>query len=152
MTELRSELRPEDLRIGNWVCENDIFENPAWHHTVIGIGIKESDDIWLSNCDIFKASELYPIPLSEDWLKRFGFEDIGTGAPYLSISQDCRIVVPIKNTDVHTFVENDYEEDSSLGFSGGSTQLNTLNKYVHQLQNLYHSLTGADLKELNKSF
>jgi len=67
-------MKVTELRIGNWVCENELVENEVWHQWVIGIGIKEDDDIWVSNCDIYKASELHPIPLTKKWLKKFGFK------------------------------------------------------------------------------
>ena len=140
MTEQRSELRPEDLRIGNWVCENDIFENPAWHHTVIGIGIKESDDIWLSNCDIFKASELYPIPLSEDWMKRFGLEKDNE-------TYSWGILITLDKCDFMFEIEV-FANEPGFYYRDKCHEIKT----VHHLMNLFHSLTGADLKELNKSF
>ena len=144
---MKAELRPEDLRIGNWVCENDIFENPAWHHTVIGIGIKESDDIWLSNCDIFKASELYPIPLSEDWPERLGFGVHKFPSP----SRGKTLYFKVDNETFWIEIYFPRNEKIDVVISLNDKYLRHI-KYVHHLQNLYYSLTGADLKELNKSF
>jgi hypothetical protein len=80
--------------------------------------------------DIWDSSKKYnPIPLTPEWLKRFGFE-----------------LQPRKNH---------YEEYWKYGiltlhiYSAQATPVGVINstkfKYVHQLQNLYFALTGTEL-------
>jgi hypothetical protein len=73
---------------------------------------------------------LRPIPLTEDWLMKFGFTQ------HLScewVHQGCCIVFEFKST-----------VECSLNEIGQAIDLDTI-KYVHQLQNLYHALTGEEL-------
>jgi len=74
--------------------------------------------------------ELYePIPLTEEWLLKFGFID--TGSYYLkgafSIAK-----MPWTNGKIGLYA---YAMDYSMEL-----------KYVHQLQNLYFALTGEELE------
>ncbi len=117
------ELKANELRIGNWV-------------TLIKENIYENKDYQLDAYDIYKASEfdditecLLPIPLTEEWLIKFGVYDkklcIDNGA-FLWIDDD------------FTFAVGEPYE------AGGNDKKI---KYVHQLQNLYHSLTvGLELQ------
>lgn len=74
-----------------------------------------------------------PIPLTEEWLLRFGFED--------------RFVI-------EAYIKGDIivREDYKIGIHDGLHN-NTFIKdmeYVHQLQNLYFALTEEELELLNK--
>jgi len=109
----------KELRIGNYV----LFENyPEL--------IKES--YYLRPPLLI---HLDPIPLTEEWLLKIGFElrngythkTDGYKVYYLDISSTCRI-----NCDSF----NNYEYAEFRGFKF---------KYVHQLQNLYFAITGEEL-------
>ena len=67
-----------------------------------------------------------PVPLNERWLKEFGFKEAGNG--WFSINKDFLIIGEYKK--------------------GRWREINVLFdhlEYVHQLQNLYFSLTGKEL-------
>lgn len=34
-------MNAKNMRIGNWVCENELVESEVWHQQVIGIGMKD---------------------------------------------------------------------------------------------------------------
>jgi hypothetical protein len=110
------ELKVKDLRIGNWV-------------TLIKQNIYENKDYQLDDYDIFKASEfdditecLLPIPLTEEWLIKFGLKD-----KYYFVGELC-----LSSDENGYYLSND-----DIGFCLEYIE------YVHQLQNLYHSLTGG---------
>ncbi len=77
------------------------------------------------------AEMFEPIELTEEWLIKFGFNEHGAIFIGLDVSsQDLQITV---GGDV--LIYDDNEDFISLNEV----------KYVHQLQNLYHSLTGNEL-------
>ena len=95
------------------------------------------------------GDDLKPIPLTEEWLLKFGFEkfvydseETGYGTEYkLKASEDVFMV---------------YSDDFSLGlYSDESREENDMAviptyehiKHVHQLQNLYFALTGEELTQ-----
>ena len=133
-------MNPEDLRIGNLVRQKGIegdlgmIEVESIHEDGInvraethyngyeGYGVLEVGYEW---------KEIEGIPLTEEWLEKFGFVFDGImwwdkdGFGYSFIDQRCS----------HEHKENVFNE---LPFY----------QYIHQLQNLYHSLTGEDLPTL----
>ena len=123
-----------ELRIGNWV-----YHNPsAWSY--------RNDDGVISNYsgfnkDCFKWEEsdwyalgestldisiIHPIPLTEEWLVRFGFELNANKYRTNDSKLICHKMIDVK-------------------ISGSKYNLKHI-KYVHQLQNLYFALTGEELK------
>ena len=72
--------------------------------------------------------KIEPIPLTEEWLLKFGFEKN-------------------KNSDLY-FRLNNYEYFIENGIiDNGYSRMNEISvKYVHQLQNLYFALTGKELE------
>lgn len=135
----------KELRIGNWVLDSD-RENP-YLHQVVRIESEEYT-IWNSGDDYnivvkiegsedgyfdMKAS---PIPLSEELLVRFG-------AVY------SHTVISIKMYKINDYYVAIREE--GFRFIHKSTNTGAYEpikdlKYVHQLQNLYFSLTGTELE------
>jgi len=113
-------MRAEELRIGNWVTEKFVGKADK----DIQILEKEMHDL------IYGASEFWhPIPLTEEWLKRFGFKVINALHDGTSVFQ---------RADSKTL----YLHNSGCWISGAS---HVSCKYVHQLQNLYFALTGEEL-------
>mgnify|MGYP003148218537 CR=1 FL=1 len=98
-----------ELRVGNLVFK--------------GMDYFEADYITIG-----MAHNYEPIPLTEEWLVKFGFVEnsisIGSYA-YLRIEKDLTFAVGVP-----------YE-------SGGNSRAL---KHVHQLQNLYFALTGTELE------
>ena len=73
-------------------------------------------------------SDLQPIPLTEKWLLKFGFEvfEFDNGQPNQYRFKDRLLVI---------------REEKFVDY-GSSVAI----KYVHQLQNLYFALTGQELQ------
>lgn len=125
----------KELRIGNIV--NSVFTNEP-----------ETIDLWALNkiangnsqnsyCPHLKVFE--PIPLTEEWLIKFGALEVPT-------KSDLRFIL---NDSVLDVFQDGFSKDlsfrfvlkSGINFNGVSFPIN----YVHQLQNLYFALTNTEL-------
>jgi hypothetical protein len=130
-------MEANELRVGNWV--NSELRGEVYTILVNGIcsyGINETINEFEG---VFKKpmcdeGSIEPIPLNEEWLKRFGFE----GHPY--------------NSDWMCVDVNGGElQLTKAGLSvcylahGQPFNIGVSCKHVHQLQNLYHALTGKEL-------
>lgn len=110
-----------ELRIGNWY---------EWHGKQSQITLSDFIEEYETGQSFFHK---HPIPLTEEWLVKFGFEwSIAHQAHHLEgfayvidICQlYCRVIKYKRNGEVLTSI-----------------------KHVHQLQNLYFALTGEELTE-----
>lgn len=130
----------KELRIGNLVTDQfyESFKTVIEVESVNdkGINLQICDDgnypecakIWIE--PEYKFNDLNPIPLTEEWLIKFGL--IKLRSPMLSFVLGC-----------YEICFNPISEDYSVILKGGV--ICTL-KYVHQLQNLYFALTGKELE------
>jgi hypothetical protein len=115
-------LTAKDLRVGNWVQNK--FGTP---YQVTASIILEFSNFGVKD---------EPIPLTEEWLLRFGFEFIGYGG---------------NKSYSHKFKsEENYGGGFQISMIKGWRYHANLGhmvyiEYVHQLQNLFHSLTGEEL-------
>ena len=96
-----------ELRIGNWVR----IHTQEYQMTIEDFNFKE---------DFIK-----PIPLTEEWLLKFGFEKTRWGMR--------RYPLEIRGSVV------------MFGHQSAQRHLNIRCEYIHQLQNLYFSLTNQEL-------
>ena len=111
-------MKPEELRIGNWV--NALYELP----------IQVDRDDFAYHSGLGKIEGFTPIPLTEQWLKDFGFTHDG-GDGWLSPIGE-HFYWCLRDEFIHKM----YRNTKFIGV-----------KYVHQLQNLYYALTGTELKK-----
>ena len=102
-----------------------------------GIDIYKLDE---SNC-----ADIAPIELTEDWLKRLGFKKFGRN--------DLPRTLSYKKDWISVFPANSFSDFKGYGFmyykkefAGSVESARTVIEYVHQLQNLFHSLTGSELE------
>lgn len=126
----------KELRIGNLIHFNgsreevgvvtgiveSVFDSPATIYLNYRIDITTSTD------------KTNPIPLTEEWLLRFGFKNTDTGFEIKAWREnDFNIIL----------VGHKYAVPSSSGFFGlvNTSHIN----YIHQLQNLYFAITGKEL-------
>lgn len=104
-------MKANELRLGNWVYDEGDLKTP-----IQIVRLEEDNTGWLK-----------PIPLTEEWLLKFGAEE-----NILRLIDD----MWIQFEDGEWCVCNDND-----GFYDVSCI-----KHVHQLQNLYFALTGEELK------
>lgn len=120
-----------ELRIGNIVNTSDYINLEVLGISSINVGLKLEYTKFIS----VNIDELKPIPLTKEWLLKFGF-DFSIDTWYLN-------GVAIWETECC-----DAKGNEEIGFfyelrDVGMMDMNI--KYVHQLQNLYFALTGKEL-------
>lgn len=140
-------MKAQELRIGNLVHQvsrsNAVnlplpFAMQVWQVGIFNSEILTTDER-PESAEFIKVAntDLLPIPLTPEWLEKFGAKRYGHGSGYLidsyylSVAKDGSFLIGI------LFADNSI------------TNLKKL-KHVHQLQNLYFALTGEELtiKEL----
>ena len=117
-------IQANELRIGNWVNfhnDNTYFE--VTEITKEGLGVRnETMDTWI------EIDEFSPVPLTPEILEKCGFKDSEWEHKTKS---ECLFV---GNDIIHIMDAR----DKNYSFTAPC-------KYLHQLQNLYFSLTGTEL-------
>lgn len=155
-------IKPQELRIGNLVTDEfydsckTIIEVESINKKGINLLIEDDGDLpelaemWVS--PEFTFDKLHPIPLTEEWLIKFGAKNCGEWG--LSILLDDEnytetyLLIDNPSWDTNTFYEVDYGTSKKMHSINAETdELKTIAiiQYVHQLQNLVFSLTGEEL-------
>jgi len=113
-------MNAQELRIGNYVY----YVNPN--------GDRVEFQVLGLNTD---ASDIDPIPLTEEWLLNFGFDSHNIH----SLNKFMSIELGMDGDFFNAFIRQENNDDTV-----DCILLEEL-KHVHQLQNLYHALTGKEL-------
>jgi hypothetical protein len=130
-------MKAQELRIGNYL-KNDV---------VVKIDAKIIFNIWA------EAEDYEPIPITEEWILKFGFEMFD----YLvsDVFDDDFVYIAyklmLKNKKSYYTICNrrtDYFDFCLKVIWAEEIQLSAI-KYVHELQNLYFALEGEEL-EINQ--
>lgn len=113
-------MKATELRIGNYV--NAYLGAPISENLLTIVTASTFLDMDKDNKTTYN-----PIPLTEEWLLRFGFENSSSfGVEYYEIGK-----LTICQSDCLAYIEDLYGIEV---------------KHVHQLQNLYFALTGEELQ------
>jgi len=112
-------MKATELSLGNWFEIKD--QEVKTYAQIEGVG-----NLQLAAGQLWSIEELEPIPLTEEWLERFGFE--WDGEMWFHKAEDW-IMIDLSDNMVRLWDGWLYREI----------------KYVHTLQNLYHALTGEEL-------
>jgi hypothetical protein len=92
-----------------------------------------------------ETTRIEGIPLTEEWLLKFGFKEGSTYDFGLSLKR----VPDYSINDFRIMLSNSVYHYIRKAWDGGSSEENesiTEIKYVHQLQNLFFALTGTELE------
>lgn len=117
------ELKANELRIGNYL--NTIH------------GIKRVSDISVDRYCWFTDNQCEPIPLTEEWLFKFGFEKINRNFLLEFYNNGCFFY----DLNKKEFWIGGYDScASSQGFTVDNIE------FVHQLQNIIFTLINKELK------
>lgn len=124
-------MKATELRIGNWIYVDgkpiDIASNVI------------SEYHW---SELTTTPTTYsPIPLTEEWLKKFGFKQWQSHVS-INVGSENRIYWQI-GKERNLFWES---YDNTFTLDRVNKEDSPRVKYVHQLQNLYHALTNQELE------
>lgn len=123
-------MRDRDLRIGNWY-------NSVKFNTSVQCTLSDLYDLCANSDGAYTDPPIdkmfSPIPLDESWLVGFGF--VWVDKILQGWQLEPLVVYPSMGLS-----------DQKVVFKGSKIEC----IYVHQLQNLYHSLTGNELKRTSK--
>jgi hypothetical protein len=117
------ELKPTDLRIGNYVYNTE--------GKIDTVGIEAMKYIVAYGGT--KICQVKPIELTEEWFLKFGFDSLDTSFGKLFEFRTGRYAWLIDNFGSLHLDYTEYENLANV-------------KYVHELQNLYFALTGQELE------
>lgn len=120
-------MEAKELRIGNWY---DCFGRPnqaSWA-TIKDLENAPKNQLWCK-----------PIPLTEEWLVRFGFKLEKSG--WFVLKRGSK-----KTNDLKIFHFGNMYCDEKFNTKGGFSSGHMMIEYIHQLQNLYFALTGHELE------
>lgn len=117
-------MKANELRIWNWV-------NIAREDGVGGMDISRIEQISDNDIKLFDDYIIEPIPLTEEWLLKFGF----------NTDSDCWYYYKDWSSKHDTFkvAKDEFNNFFMVGYHSKSF------KHVHQLQNLYFALTNEEL-------
>lgn len=116
-----------ELRLGNWYYVKTI--TGEWREEQLKRGANLDA---LDGCSIDEAK---PIPLTEEWLLKFGFDEVDGNQFYKFFDLG----------DFRVFIHN--EGDSVfVHWKGERIEPYTNNFYIHSFQNLYFALINEELK------
>ena len=126
-----------DLRLGNWLYYTK--------ETMFPMQVYALGNDWVqldfegNESDVFENTdkEIYPIPFSDRFLSELSKNIIYDGyLMYIGPNNDLEVYVGIKD-GVIFLTPSVNDDDFEIGISI---------RYVHELQNIYHALTGKELE------
>lgn len=128
-------MQPQELRIGNWVKSDEV-----------GI-IQVNAHLILHLTQVLSAVSGFvePIPISEEWLLKMGFEKVYASWMRIYYTVDMEdeetetigIYIHVETGNCCILNQTDNEQ-------GANTKQSI--KYVNQLQNLFYALSGQELE------
>lgn len=130
-------MKANELRIGNLIQELD--------YTIIQLDY----DIIYELIEGIKELDYYePIPLTEEWLLKFGFTNYEwcDDCAFIKIHGGHLMARLLKGKWILTKTRVTKDRDGHMTNGHDKIVKDDLIKHVHQLQNLYFSLTGEELE------
>lgn len=141
-------MKASELRLGNYIQVNNgsNYTGIGTVATMSNTG-EENDVAYYDNNGLYEYTDLrlfQPVPLTEEWLIKFGFEAYSTHVNYIELQ--IKSNKPSNHVVIRYGLQRDYFNifnHSECDFT--EMQYLTEVKFVHQLQNLYFALTGEEL-------
>ena len=133
----------KELRIGNYVTFNYYFKGVKKRITRVAslnqktciVNDFENGAVEISL--FYESESIEPIPLTEQWLLRFGFEKGDDMIFQHQINTTTAISIRLPDKEISIYNGINWCDWYEINFQN-----------VHQLQNLYFALTGEELKEI----
>jgi len=127
------ELKANECRYGNFIIGTyESEDDNLVHETICEFKFYDCYNNYYnveSKERIEEFTGFKPIPLTEEWLLKFGFEKIGRNFT----TKDNFVIWLSLSSETYQFRLHGYGKDIEI-------------KFVHQLQNLYYALTNEELK------
>jgi hypothetical protein len=136
-------MKASELRIGNWVdvgMKEDIEEFGTDLHNVVVSEIS-TKSITYNKIGLASMIIVKPIPLTEEWLLKFGFVE---DAQIFDIQYYEKQFLKAATLSIQLCNGICEKRNASIGYDLEWIFIGDI-IYVHQLQNLYHALTGKEL-------
>lgn len=131
-------MKRNELRIGNLVDLGNRIAKiiEISNLSCVVVDLEETQDT------IEDYERTKPIPLTEEWLYKFGFKDIDKGDhdynTYTDPNHNYYLQIDVRKKDgKYSILDNSFDDLRDFSMVDIS--------YVHQLQNLYFALTGEEL-------
>lgn len=137
-------IKGKDLRLGNFVKDRGekLIRIDFLEHIQDGYDTKFGQLVFLEGTEVHPMTEYsdyaLPIPITNDWLIRMGFKLYPSGYYCLDV---CGEKVYISIGLKHDIEPNLILDNGERALSYDLKHI----KYVHELQNLFYSLTGLEL-------
>lgn len=145
-------MEAKEIRIGNYILDsgNKMWQIDHWEHST-KVSAKSPFLGYFANSDIEMYGHpftedlefLKPVPISEELLLSFGFLKDNYETYVLNLKDKSKNFLWLKYKNEDTVV--DFDVALNLLESADPCYLNSI-KFVHQLQNLYFSLTASELQ------
>jgi hypothetical protein len=119
-------MNAKELRLGNYLQGED-----GQVHIVESLNSYGGEEINEGGPDVYYE----PIPLSQEWLLKFGFKD-----HRILLPGDGELEIRLKGTTFHIWPSDGQTE---------SHNYRNIVEFVHQLQNLYFAITGEELNAIS---
>lgn len=124
----------KELRIGNYlgsIHELRIVDSIQDYCAYVNVPSNSHNGEPFIIKEVLKDSN--PIPLTEEWLVKFGFSNKGGKEYQINTGDQSHLIIEL------------YDYSFSVGYAYESSGTPHKIQYVHQLQNLYFALTGEEL-------
>lgn len=135
-------MEAKELRIGNLI-NAPLYDEPIEVHSVCSA----ANDIFNRTTGEIPIDTISPIPLTEEWLLKLGFDKYQWCDDCAFIGfNNSHMVLRFFNGEWHCDKAKITKDNRGQKMSNGKPIIkNGFIKYVHQLQNLYFALTGKEL-------
>lgn len=135
-------MKASELRIGNLVdCPKPDFGTEYGGPLLNSFAKRKIRPLQLFDLSFIEEEEYKPVPITKEWLIRFGFAEkaiAGCDPTYFWIEE--------QESGQQFELDWDNVAGIDLSYDGSNFSLWFPHiKYVHQLQNMYFSLTGKEL-------
>jgi hypothetical protein len=116
-------MKANELRIGNWVLGNHPYRIKGSH-----LSLFEARERGVEIGTLKDGQLPEPIPLTEEWLIKFGFEELAPGI-YRKYN------IQVEPDGIHIVLDGNENDEWLCERSS-----------VHHLQNVFYAITGEELK------
>ena len=140
-------MKANSLRIGNLVSQNGFYGyvysiESAEPRNDIRFSDKDIITLFDNGITYVPIDEIEPIPLTEEWLLKFGYVKFELNQIYNEWYLNFDGILKYKIYET----ENSLKNTSKFIMPNSNKPIKI--QYIHQLQNLYFALTGEELKLL----